>query len=165
MSKKESAAPAAKNVAPERKPYNFAQAKSQGKVAMTEATPLSGFNGDIISLTDVMKVDDAFEATLLNIETRGVDDDGKDRIVYVMKDAGGEEFGVWGRGGLNLMNRVPQGTFIRVTYSAYDKTAKRPTPQHQFKIELEEGIRLLPLDQGFVPPAKRPGAVSAEARN
>lgn len=164
MSDKKSAAPAAKNQAPERKAYNFAQAKAQGKVAMTEATPLSGFNGDIISLTDVMKVGDAYEATLLAIETRGTDDDGKDRIVYVMKDLQGEEFGVWGRGGLNLMNRVPLGTFVRVTYSAFDKAAKRPTPQHQFKIELEEGVRLLPLDQAFVPPAKR-GSAGAEARN
>jgi len=159
-------APASNAAAPDRKPYDLMKnAKAAGKAKLVEATPLNGYNGDIISLTDAMKVGDSIEFTLAAIETRGTDDDGKDRVVYVGKDANGEEFGIWGRGGLNLMNRVPHGAFVRVTYSAFDKTAKRPTPQHQFKIELEEGVRLLPVDQGFIPPSKRHGAAGAEARN
>lgn len=150
----------AANTQAERKPYNFANAKATGKEEMVEATPLMGYNGDIVSLTDVMKVGDAFESTLVAIETRGLDQDGKDRIVYVFKDRKGEEWGCWGRGGLNLLNRVPMGTFVRVTYSAHDEKAKRPTPQHQFKIELAKGARLLPVGEGFIPPSKREGAES-----
>lgn len=151
----------------ERKPYDLMKsAKAKGQAEMTEATPLSGYNGDIVSLTDAMKVGDAIEFTLIGIETRGVDQDGKDRVVYVGRDLHGEDFGIWDRGGLNLMKRVPLNTFVRVTYSKYDEEAKRPTPKHQFKIELEKGASLLPIDQAFVPPSlrNRP-AGNAEARN
>lgn len=147
--------PGANSDSAERKPYNLANAKADGKTAMVEATPIMGYNGDIISLTDVMKIGDAFEATLTAIETRGLDQDGKDRVVYVFRDKKGEEFGVWGRGGLNLLNRVPLGSLTRVTYSAYDEKAIRPVPKHQFKIELEQGVRLVAPELGFIPPGKR----------
>lgn len=159
----------AQQAAPEadRKPYDLMKsAKAANKAEMVEATPLSGYNGDIVSLTDAMKVGDAIEFTLVGIETRGQDQDGKDRVVYVGRDIHGEDFGIWDRGGLNLMKRVPLNTFVRVTYSKFDETAKRPIPQHQFKIELEKGASLLPVDHGFVPPSLRNRAAGgAEARN
>lgn len=91
-----------------------------------------------------MKVGQTIGGLYCGTESRGEDEQGDERIVQVFKSESGKKFGLWHRGGMNLLNRVPVGTFVTVTYSRFDAEAVRPKPKHVFDITMEDGVELLP---------------------
>jgi len=106
-----------------------------------------------------IKVGQTVAGTYCGTESRGEDENGDERTVQVLRNAKGRKFGLWNRGGMNLLNRVPVGTFVKVTYAKFEPEAVRPKPKHVFEIEMADGAELLP------PPARAARAAEGgEAR-
>jgi hypothetical protein len=124
-------------------PDLMAMAGASGKADVEQANVM-GENFPIYSPTKDIKIGGAVEGTYCGTETRGQDDDGNDRVVHVFTNAKGDKFGLWGRGGLNLLHRVPMGTLTVVKYAAYEPKNKRPMPQHVFDVSIAKGVNLLP---------------------
>lgn len=134
-----------------------ADAKTERVQVLGEKFPIYGiFHKD--KNPNGIKVGQTVGGTYLGTEERGEDENGDPRIVQVFKNAQGKKFGLWNRGGMNLLNRVPVGTFVKVTYAAYDEAAVRPKPKHVFEIDMAAGTELLP------PPSRAPRASMSEAR-
>lgn len=136
--------PGTKATAPEasEQPSLSSIARSAKPVETEVVTPM-GENFPIYAAHKDLKIGEFAEGVYLGTETRGKDDDGDDRTVHVFQ-GNGSKFGLWDRGGLNLLYRVPTGTFTKVTYASFNPENKRPVPQHIFDISLEKGASLLP---------------------